>query len=376
MLKRKSFLPLLALATIGFVSCEKETEPTTNDIILPTTYEFTRNGESTVAYSGQTERINMLQALGSELAKVNTGASVDAQTLNDMFANENGAFASEGYSKDLKSKCASDQDRAYYMSLFAKTDSISKLQATASNGNAGLLLKEGSASGYLFDANGVEMRQIILKGLMGSVFYYRAIEEYLGTQINSDNNTDLVDGKNYTQMEHHYDEAFGYFGIAPDLNNADTDPKDQTRGIFWGEYLMKRHIATDGYGMPNVNFQMLQAFIAGRDAIVRKDYDRRDDAIILINKLWEEVCVNNALSYLADAKDDSDDAVRLHHLSEAIGFLIAMKGHIDGPASAALAERVIPQSSVDAALNIIGTETNLWNVSNSDIDNAINALTN
>ncbi len=373
----KLSLSLVAATAILFTSCKDDdtTETPAPVTSAPETYSFERNGETTVAYSGQEDRIAMLNAIGRELAEVNSGGSVDAQTLKDMFANENGAFSSEGYTKDLKSKCASSADQAFYEEQFDIIANISQAGQTASNGTAGFLAKEGSPqNGYLFDENGVEPRQIILKGLMGSVFYYRTVEDYLGVAITGDDNETIQEGKNYTQMEHHYDEAFGYVGIATDLTNSDTDPKDQTRVNFWGEYIVKRHIADDSYPMPGINEMMLDAFIDGRFAIVQKDYEARDAAIQRVVNMMERVCANNALSYLEDAKDDTDPSVKLHHLSEAIGFMIAMRGHIDGAASEAMFPRLSDQSMVDEALAIIGLNTNLWEVSNTDIDNAISKL--
>ncbi|MGB0166411.1 MAG: DUF4856 domain-containing protein, partial [Luteibaculum sp.] len=208
-----------------------------------------------------------------------------------------------------------------------------------------------------------------------SVFYYRAVEEYLGQGLLADDNNNLVDGKNYTQMEHHYDEAFGYIGIAPDLSNADTDPKDQTRVNFWGEYIVKRHIADDSYPMVGVNELILDAFIKGRHAIVEKNYEERDAAIKTIAELMERVCANNALGYLEDAKGDTDTAARLHHLSEAIGFLISMNAHLGNSGSEAMFPRVSDQSKIDAALDIVGLESNLWDLSNAEIDQAIGLIT-
>ncbi|TXC76963.1 DUF4856 domain-containing protein [Luteibaculum oceani] len=372
-MKKLTLLTAL-FSAVAFTACQPDEKPQTSTPTAPSTYSFTRNGESTVSYTGQEERIAMLTAIGSYLGNVNTGGTVNASQLKDMFANSNGAFATEGYSKQLKNKCASVEDAAFYEAWFEKTDSISKLQATAANGKAGLLLKEGSSSGYLFDENGLEPRQIILKGLMGSVFYYQTVEHYLSVNILADDNNNIVEGKNYTQMEHHYDEAFGYLGIAPDLSNADTDPKDQTRVNFWGEYVVKRHVANDSYNMPGINERLLNALIKGRHAIVLKQYDNRDAAIAEISIILEQVCANNALAYLEDAKDDTDVAARLHHLSEAVGFMIAMEGHRDGAISEALFPRKSNQAKVDSALAIVGLNSNLWEVSNSDIDMAITHL--
>ncbi|MGB0167042.1 MAG: DUF4856 domain-containing protein, partial [Luteibaculum sp.] len=141
---------IVIAGAVIFSACtkEKKEEQVQNPVnSMPETYSFERNGASTVAYSGQTERIAMLSAIGSYLNAVNTGGTVEAQELSDMFANQNGAFANEGYSKDLKSKCASPADASFYENLFIETETASKASATASNGTAGLILKRNSTSG-------------------------------------------------------------------------------------------------------------------------------------------------------------------------------------------------------------------------------------
>ena len=70
------------------------------------------------------------------------------------------------------------------------------------------------------DANGIEYTQLIEKGLMGAVFYYQITNVYLGDGKMDVDNADQVDpdnGKYYTTMEHHWDEAFGYFSDAVDF---------------------------------------------------------------------------------------------------------------------------------------------------------------
>ena len=53
---KRSLFSAITLATILFVSCDKEE---VNPIVVPTTYTFERNGSTTVDFNGQTTRIKM-----------------------------------------------------------------------------------------------------------------------------------------------------------------------------------------------------------------------------------------------------------------------------------------------------------------------------
>ena len=88
-----------------------------------------------------------------------------------------------------------------------------------------------SNTSYLQDASGLEWTQMIEKGLMGACFISQMTSNYLAG-ISTDDNTTIVDGKYYTEMEHHWDEAYGYFTDAPDYPTNGTDR-------FWGKYANK-----------------------------------------------------------------------------------------------------------------------------------------
>ena len=72
------------------------------------------------------------------------------------------------------------------------------------------------------DDNGVDLTQMINKVLIGAVPYYQATRVYLGGLL-EDENGSPVEGKSYTEMEHHWDEAFGYFGAARDYSRYSDD---------------------------------------------------------------------------------------------------------------------------------------------------------
>ncbi|MEZ5022553.1 MAG: DUF4856 domain-containing protein [Chitinophagales bacterium] len=86
---RKLYTVLMAtivLATI--VSCDDD--PVIIDIQVPSTYSFERDGQSSVNYSGQEERIEQLVQMKALLSSGNAGNQISGQNLLDMYANTGG----------------------------------------------------------------------------------------------------------------------------------------------------------------------------------------------------------------------------------------------------------------------------------------------
>lgn len=316
-----------------------------NTYSIPTTYVFNdENGNSTVSYSGQTERLNQLREMVVYM-KTATGATISAQQLKDMFANTNGngngAFSFTS-TKQLKDKCfALDQSKFEdYMDSMA-VSSLSFANA-ASNGQAGKLTTTDNKS-YIFNRNGVEYLQLIEKGLMGAVFMNQALNVYFSeSKMNVDNATN-VSGTNYTAMEHHWDEAFGYFGVEP--NFPTVVPAD-----FWGKY------ANTVNGTLGANATMMNNFLKGRAAIVNNKTADRDAAIVEIRTMWEKISAQNAMNYLDQAVSSfgGDQAKFLHVVSEAYAFTLCLR-------YAPLETRKFSNAEVDAILAKFGT--NFWNLS-------------
>ncbi len=338
----------MAVAVLtGCVKEEEEETTTTNEAsyTVPTTYNF-----ENVSYGGQTDRLDMLEALTSYVKSGHTeGTTLSAQTLNDMYANENSPFDGDVGSsgKDLKSKTY-EYTQASVVSLF---DSIAKYsgQAGGANGQAGLVT--GANRTILVDADGREYAQLIDKGLMGSCFYYQGTSKYLSDDKIGDavDNETVEPGKG-TAKEHHFDEAFGYFGVPIDFPT-------NTEGIrFWGKYCNGR----DELAGTN---DIMDAFLRGRAAISAKDKEGQDKAVADIKQLWEKAAAATAIHYLNDGIEKfSDDADRLHVLSEAEAFTKALGYNADG----ALV------SEYNAVLTALGS--NYWDVTVDDITAARDLL--
>ena len=241
-MKKLNFRLLLTCAVLAiFASCAKKgcTDPlalnydadaTKDDdgceyVVVPDSYVFTdADGNNTVSYSGQTSRMDMLSEMVSYLKSANgsntTPATLDAATLLAMYDNSYTGWSDTNLidnGKQLKSKTALNDAGIQAMFEGWMTDAA-----------AGSPDVTGS---YLQAASGVEWTQMIEKGLMGACFASQMTSNYLAG-ISSDDNTVAVDaaaGKYYTEMEHHWDEAYGYFTDAPDYPTSGTDR-------FWGKY--------------------------------------------------------------------------------------------------------------------------------------------
>lgn len=353
----KTSILTLCIGSTVLVGCEKENpEPTPEPeptYTVPTTFSFTNSaGQSTVDYSGQTARLNQLREMVTYM-KTGTTATLDAQQLKDMFANTgdngNGHFTFTSVGKQLKNKCFVLDQTLFEQYMDAIAMASASNSQTAANGAAGTLTT--GTSTYLFTETGLEPLQIIEKGLMGAVFMNQALNEYFGTtKMNVDNTTavDAANGKYYTTMAHHWDEAFGYFGVATDFPT--TLPTD-----FWGKYCNSQN-ATLGS-----NAKMMNNFLKGRAAIANNVIADRDVAITEIRTAWENVCAYQAMKYIDDAilNFGVDNAKYLHNLSEAYAFAWDLRYAPD-------ATRNITQSEHAAIIALFGQ--NFWNLTLTDLN--------
>lgn len=313
-------------------SCKKddpvnEDPKTTPGITLPSTYNF-----SNVSYSGQTARLDMLAEMTAELKKANAGTQVDSALLMKMFSNTGSPFSDPALNtsgKQLKNKTYSSvgaNNVQYFEYLIKRQGNISQNAGNVwSSGNAGVATS--GTKKYFFDENGVEYTQLIEKGLMGAVFYYNIAEVYtrpgkIGASVD---NTTVTAGKG-TDMEHHWDEAFGYFGAPIDFSATNTND---------ARYHAKYSKKGDAAGLGTIK-KVMDQFIKGRYGITNKNYDYRDAAASDLRKEYEMILATTAIHYLNSAKSNfSDDALRNHALSEAYAFIFSLAYNADKKISTA-----------------------------------------
>ncbi|MDN5211517.1 DUF4856 domain-containing protein [Fulvivirgaceae bacterium BMA12] len=289
-----------------------------NPIAVPTTYAFTRNNETTVSFSGQTDRLNQLSEIKSLMGNANNGETVSASALLAMYANTNGdgggnfSFSS---TKQLKDKTF-ESEVANIEALLNEMATNSDNPGVASNGVAGLLTRTVKAKTILVDANGREYAQLIEKGLMGSVFLNQVYNTYLTDDRTGDDaqNIKLREGKNYTDMEHHWDEAFGYFGVPVDFPTTTTNR-------FWGNYSNGRD------ALLGTNKKLMDAYLIGRAAVVNFDYEEKNAQRDVLYETLELLAAATAIHYINSTLDNigSDQGEMHHALSEAWAFIEALR---------------------------------------------------
>ena len=379
-------LPVAALFAVSCSSDDSTSEPTFN-YTVPSTYTFERGGTTTIDHSGQTNRILMLDEMGVYIKNQATAdAAVDVTKMTNMFANTNNEFGNTALNtsgKQLKDKTASSKDffvnfngggssaeqvsvRAFFETQFNNAN-LASVGSAASAGNAGYYMD--GTSKRLFAANGLEPQQVLLKGMMGACFMDQIVNNYLSTAVldegsnraNNDNKV-LEAGKNYTKMEHLWDEAYGYIYGA---DNPLATPNPVYK--FWSSYINQVDADSD-FGTLREDIEL--AFRTGRAAIVAGDYATRDAQIAIIKQKLAIVAAVRAVFYLKEGKAKlvtDSGAKAFHALSEGYGFIMSLR-YTNKPGTNA---PYMTKAEVDAILAELTAGNNgLWDVDylNAHID--------
>ena len=338
----------LSLAMFVF-SCDNDddnNDPVVPTLDIPETYDFTRNGESTVSFGGQVTRLSQSDELYDALNDPS-----DFDTLDAMFNGVDGSSAGfsnddlNGTTKIIGGKTSASTlqgsavDRQAFNDMIAEyaSEVVPNFDSPAEVGVAGVY----PGTSYRLNAAGQEIDQLFFKGLIGAFTLDQIVNNYLHpNQLDSgdnvaNNDNDVLDGdSNYTKMEHKWDEGFGYLyghlddmGMGEDLTTAGSSPSGE------GNLLMKYFKKVDSGAQPGIGQTVYDAFIAGRTAIVNKDYDERDAQADIIQVELSKVIGYYAVYYMNDyvTKLSEGNIGGAHHsLSEAWGFLFSLKYTNDG----------------------------------------------
>ncbi len=366
--KFQVFYCLIAVTLVTFGACkEDDLDP---KIAVPAAYVFERDGNSTVSFSGQDERLDMVEAMKSYLVQGDRKEiTISASTLNDAYANTgdngNGFFAFSS-TKQLKDKTFSlDLNNNFIENLFAEAEAVSQSGADAADGTPGFIVRENSGNTIMVDANGREFTQLIEKGLMGTVMYNQIYNTYFSDSRTGDDveNTVVTEGKNYTALEHHWDEAFGYFNPPLDFtSNWPEAREDEVR--FWSDY---SNVVDPFIGS---NDDIMNAFLIGRTAIVNNDMEEKNvQRAILFEKL-ELVAAATGIHYINQSLvhlNEGNIGEAFHTLSEAWAFVNALTY---SPNRRISVEQIETIKETD-----LGANGNFWNASAADLNRAKNTLT-
>ncbi|MEO0583155.1 MAG: DUF4856 domain-containing protein [Bacteroidota bacterium] len=378
---------IILLGTILFMSCNRESM---DPVEAPATYSFERDGASTVSFSGQTTRIKMATELAGSLKSFDTATEADLlekyrnQTADGNDANPYTDADLNASDKSVKSKVAASRD--YFSSNTAIASQIKEdfetwisAQITevfpaeneiATAGNPGQLA-DGSTARYV-NAQGLEYDQMIVKGLIGALMTDQALNNYLspsvldeGSNITDNDEGTVVDGKSYTNMEHKWDEAYGYlYGTSQDATepNATIGADD----AFLNKYIGRVEGDDDFAGIAATIYD---AFKLGRAAIVAGDYELRDQQAAIIQEEVSKVIAIRAVYYLQQGKNalaNSDFGGAFHDFSEGYGFIYSLqftrRPNTNDP--------YFTKAQVDAIITkLLGDgENGLWDVTATTLD--------
>ncbi len=340
---KKLVLSICVVATV-LQSCSNDDDNTIEpvSVVAPVTYEFSRDGNTTVDFNGQTTRILMGEALNAAL--LNTSKS--EVELDGMFTNTGDYFANTDLNtsgKNIRSKIAASTD--YFSAnttdanaIKADFDSWIKGQVdevypnwnvNAAVGIAGQIQEAGGGATRYVNAKGLEYNQAVIKGMTGALMVDQALNNYLspavldaGSNI-ADNDAGVVaDGKNYTNMEHKWDEAYGYvYGLNGDAANPNLDLGADS---FLNKYIGRVEGDPDFAGIAD---DIYQAFKLGRAAIVAGNYSVRDAQAAILREKISEIIGIRAVYYLQQGKNilESDKGAAFHDLSEGFGFIYSLQ---------------------------------------------------
>jgi hypothetical protein len=339
-MKTKNLLTLMALpAALLLTACFESPNDSKGEtqVTPPTTYVFLgANGQSSVDYSGQTVR-NLL------ITDIQSASRVPADTgfaLPSFAATEILKYFThiDSDSLNIRSNVAGGKTRLHtkYVQIAANKSLHDKASTAVVIGygvpastlvaqwaalistNASDIAKRKKPAVYL-DSNGVDLSQMISKVLAGAVAYHQGTAVYLQNVTTKRNDT-VVAGKNYTEMEHNWDEAFGYFGAAINYSSysdytLDTaalsyrDDNNDGKIDFRSEYnfsMMGRYTARRDRGLTGQDWSgdAFKAFLKGRALISAKGTKAEIEAQrAIIVDVWDKTFASNVISYIKGTKE-------------------------------------------------------------------------
>ena len=346
-----------------------------NNPLPPDSYSFTRDGVSTVFYTGQTARLNMAVELGNAVGR-KPSEFTEAQ-IKTMFNDGTGFTDStlDASGKKVGNKTgASTYSSATIKPLFDGwiTDATSNVfpawNSDASAGVAGQITDSGSDPRTArVNAKGLELNQVFMKGLIGAFAADQIINNYLTSSkldgAKDDNDAGVLHytspnatEANVTKMEHYWDEGFGYlYGL-----DKQTYPA-LGKGVLLNKYLKK----VEG-DEPGVSKKIYDAFALGRAAIVAKNYTLRDQQAQIVKSELSKVIGYKAAYYLRSGgakKTAGNNADAFHALSEGYGFILSLQFTQD--------EDGVPYMSnaeVNAMLSELMAGNGLWDRTEAELE--------
>ncbi|WP_353779523.1 DUF4856 domain-containing protein [Winogradskyella sp. 3972H.M.0a.05] len=348
-------------------------------VTAPATYSFERNGETSVSYSGQTTRILM----GEELISAMKDPARTEAEIDGMFAHEEGNNDFSDADLNASNKSVRGKTAASFDFFSANTTDANAIKADfdawiaeqvndvypnwsvdATAGNAGRIQEAGGGSLRYVNGKGLELNQAVNKSLIGALMVDQMLNNYISSNVlnqfeTANDSETLVDGKNYTDMEHDWDEAFGYLYGTDNATNPQLN-----QDSFLNKYLSRVEGDADFAGIAQTIYDALKL---GRAAIVAKDYDLRNEQADIIREEVSKVIGIRAVYYLQQGKNalEADDyGAAFHDLSEGFGFIYSLQfTRVPGTNNP-----YFTKAEVDAMITQLMAGNGFWDVTSETLD--------
>jgi hypothetical protein len=217
-------------------------------------------------------------------------------------------------------------------------------------------------------AEGYDLQQLLQKFLLGAVAFSQGADDYLDDDVAGKglmaSNEGPAEGKNYTPLEHNWDEGFGYFGAARDYASYTDDEiamkggRDDWQGAhdtnedgaidLKSEFIFGHAVNAgkrDRGHSTDLTHDAFHAFHAGRtlitgaggalsDAQMEELKGHRDTAILA----WEQAIAATVIHYINDVigdmkSDDYDFYDHAKHWGEMKGFALSFQFNPRSPLS-------------------------------------------
>ncbi len=332
------------MLVLGLISCKKkEKEQNQPSLQIPSTYDganFITNSAAAKAITDQLTALVNKAKEGRDSTK--TVSKTDLDNLFTAGTTSLASITTTYYKNRLDAPAGWFNDLA---------------QATGSGYLPGSFVDQGGVyGGYLFDENGLEIEQLIEKGLFGAALYNYAIS------LLSNNPTAAT-----------VDQVLVLYGAKPAFaNSGSSTVPAENRDVFMANYAARRSDINDNNSL---YIQLKNQFIRLQTAVkAGNQYESdKNDAISKIKLTWEKVNAATIINYChsatsklsATSPSTSDKASSLHSIGEAIGFLHGFR---------TVSDKKITDAQIDEILTLLNAPYNATPTPYTFITDAFNQV--